>query len=591
MQPLKFSVSPKILWPAALGTVLLFALAYWFFLPVAEVARVERGTAISAVYGTVRIEPTFVIKVRAQNSGFIEFADELAAGRGAMGRTVAKGDLLATIADETTARQLKQAQADYQAAKQRAELPLPSSEPLKVAEDAVARLERLTSLSNIPQVEVEKAKSDVARLQGQLETERIERDRNLESLDSARKKLEAQMSNSEIRSPMDGLLTGIKAINGELVSEGSELFTVSAQKNYVRGEVNEEDVGAVKAGMRAVLQVYAFRGRRFTATVTAITPAADPETQRYTIMLDLEDPPDNLLAGMTGEMNIITGEHENALLVPTRALLVDQVLLVKNGVVHGRTLKTGYSTLDFTEVLGGLKEGDRVIVSELGSFPRRPADPAAFGGARRQRPETVTPPLYIALRFLAHRKRAFVLSMSGVVFGVAIFIATQAQTQGFANHFINSTLGSNGSLTLRARFQPLGAGLPVPPKKTAFHREAVARRYIEGIPNAREIMRVSRQFSNVAAASPILRGTLSARSGFENATVDLYGIDAPLHLQTTDLKKQLIAGDFEDFRDSATSVILGSKLAQEMNLAAGRLGAASFPRRRILAFHRGRDRA
>ena len=89
-------------------------------------------------------------KCARRTAGFIEFADEFAAGRGAMGRTIAKGDLLATIADETTARQLKQARADWQAAKQRAELPLPSSEPLKVAEDAVARLERLTSLSNVP---------------------------------------------------------------------------------------------------------------------------------------------------------------------------------------------------------------------------------------------------------------------------------------------------------------------------------------------------------------------------------------------------------------------------------------------------------
>ncbi len=43
----------------------------------------------------------------------------------------------------------------------------------------------------------------------------------------------------------------------------------------------------------------------------------------------MEKPPDNLMAGMTGEMNIITGTQENVLLVPTRALLVDQVLVVK----------------------------------------------------------------------------------------------------------------------------------------------------------------------------------------------------------------------------------------------------------------------
>ena len=74
-------------------------------------------------------------------------------------------------------------------------------------------------------------------------------------------------------------------------------------------------------------------------------------------MMQLEKPPDNLMAGMTGEMNIITGRHENAVLVPSRALLVDQALLVKNGVIRRRTVKTGYRTLDFTEVLERSSQG------------------------------------------------------------------------------------------------------------------------------------------------------------------------------------------------------------------------------------------
>jgi RND family efflux transporter MFP subunit len=366
--------SKKALAAIAAGVLLLLALLYYAFLPVAEVAFVRRGTAIAAVYGTVRIEPTLVIPVRAQNSGFIHLADPFAAGRAAIGKTVQKDDLLATIADEGTARQLKQARTDIEAARQRAELPLPSSEPLKVAEDNVQRLQKLTSLSNVPAIEFEKAKSEAARLRGSVESERIERDRNLEMLDAAAKKLEAQMKNSEIRAPMDGLVANIKAIDGELVSEGNELFTVSSRKNYVRGEVNEEDVGEVKIGMNALLQVYAFRGRQFSATVTAILPAADPDTQRYTIVLELENPPDNLLAGMTGEMNIVTGKHENALLVPTRGLLVDQVLLVKSGIVQARTVKVGFRTLDFAEALEGVAEGDHVIVSDQDRF--RPGQPA-----------------------------------------------------------------------------------------------------------------------------------------------------------------------------------------------------------------------
>lgn len=353
--------------------LLLFTL-YYLALPVAEVAIVERGAAISAVYGTVRIEPTFVLPVRAQNSGFIQLADPLSAGRGAIGKSVEKGQLLGTIADETTARQLKQARADLQAARQRADLPLPSSEPLKVAEDNVQRLEKLTSLSNVPAIEYERAKSEVIRLRGALDAERIERDRNLEMLDGVFKKLEAQMKNSEIRSSMDGLLTAIKTIDGELVTEGNELFTVSSRKNYVRGEVNEEDVGEVKIGMEALLQVYAYRTRKFTARVSAVLPAADPETQRYTIVLDLENPPENLMAGMTGEMNIITGRHENALLIPTRALLVDQALVIEHGIVQARTIQVGYRTLDFAEALSGVAEGDRVVLSDQDKL--RPGQPA-----------------------------------------------------------------------------------------------------------------------------------------------------------------------------------------------------------------------
>ena len=344
--------------------IILLALIWYLMLPVAEVATVRRGTALSAVYGTVRIEPAFVVHVRAQNAGFIRLADPFSAGRGAIGKSVEKSQLLATIADETTERQLKQARVDLEAATERGALPLPSAELLKSAEDNVQRLAKLAALSNVPAVEYEKAKSEANRLHGVVENERIERDRNLQALQETCKKLEAQLKNSEIKAPIDGLLTNIQTIDGELVGESNELFTVSSRKNYVRGEVNEEDVGEIKPRMQAKVQLYAYRNKQFSAEVSSIQPAADPETQRYTIVLQLENAPDNLMAGMTGEMNIITGTHENVLIVPTRALLVDQVLVVKRGLVRGRTVKVGFRTLDFTEAINGLSLGDHVIVSD-----------------------------------------------------------------------------------------------------------------------------------------------------------------------------------------------------------------------------------
>src|SRR6184192_2559284 len=324
--------SRRVWWVMGALLILICGVSYYFFMPVAEVTTVRRGTAISAVYGTVRIEPAFVVHVRAQNSGFIQLAEEFSAGRGAIGNGVTKGQLLASIADETTARQLKQARADLQAATERAKLPLPSEELLKAAEDNLHRLEQVVASGNVPAVEYQKAKSEANRLRSALENERIERDRNLQALDEARKKLEAQMRNSEIRAPMDGLLSAVSTIDGELVAESNQLFTISSRKTYVRGEV--------KPGIKAKVQLYAYRTQTFEARVSSVQPAADPDTQRYTVILEMEKPPDNLMAGMTGEMNIITGTHENALLVPTRALLVDQALVVKRGVVQRRTIRS-----------------------------------------------------------------------------------------------------------------------------------------------------------------------------------------------------------------------------------------------------------
>ena len=174
----------------------------------------------------------------------------------------------------------------------------------------------------------------------------------------------------------------------------------------------------------------------------------------------------------------------------------------------------------------------------------------------------MTPPLYIALRFLTHRKRALLLSLSGVVFGVAIFICTQAQTQGFSSYFIDSTIGSNGALVIGSRFRPRYEPLMV---SARGFREGMGHRvYFEGITNANEIMRVSRQFSNVVSCSPVLRGTVSARAGFENATVDLFGIDPALHAQTTDILQKLVAGNYDDFRNNTSSIILGSRLAEDL---------------------------
>ena len=179
----------------------------------------------------------------------------------------------------------------------------------------------------------------------------------------------------------------------------------------------------------------------------------------------------------------------------------------------------------------------------------------------------MTAPLYIALRFATHRRRALLLSLIGVVFGVGIFICTQAQTQGFMQFFINSTIGSNGALTLRSRFQPRYEGMVVSAKSPAG--TAQRRNYFEGINNVGEIMRVSRQFANVIACSPVLRGSISARAGFEGTTAEVFGIEPTSHLRATDLEKQIIEGSYDDFRNNTSSVIVGYRLADLLHVGSG----------------------
>jgi lipoprotein-releasing system permease protein len=67
----------------------------------------------------------------------------------------------------------------------------------------------------------------------------------------------------------------------------------------------------------------------------------------------------------------------------------------------------------------------------------------------------------------------------------------------------------------------------------------------------------------------VLRGTVNARAGFDNATVDLFGIDATQHLQTTNLSQQVTVGSLDDFRNNPNAVIIGTRLADALQVTPG----------------------
>lgn len=360
----------------ALATLLVGgALAYsWLNRPAAEVYRVGRGVAVSAVYGTVSINAQMVMTYFAQSTGNIHLDPGI--GKGSVtsqGVRVTNGQLLAGIEDEITTRQLAVSRAEQAAAQAAVKAGPGQASALDGARDQLRRLESVSG-TTVPVAQVAAARANVAQLEATVANERNTLQLRLDQATLAVRAQENQLKRSEIRSTLDGVLTAPPPNDGALVFVNNPLFTVATESTYVAGQVNEEDVGGLKPGMAAEIRLYSYGGRDFPATLDAILPSADTSNQRYTTLLHLNQPPDNILAGMTGEMNIIIGKHSNALLIPARALRDrepnsgDRVFVVENGVVAQRTIKVGYRNPETVEVLDGLKEGDEVVTAEQDLF-------------------------------------------------------------------------------------------------------------------------------------------------------------------------------------------------------------------------------
>lgn len=181
-----------------------------------------------------------------------------------------------------------------------------------------------------------------------------------------------------------------------------------------------------------------------------------------------------------------------------------------------------------------------------------------------------SPSLQIALRFLLAHKRSLGLSALGVIFGVGSFIAALAQTEGFEIFYINTVLGSEGSLVITDRFQEEKTNiLQSDPNKSVMVASQQSRKFYPGISDAYRVIRVLSNYSDVVGCSPIVEGRAFLRSGFSSEAVSLQGIDLDLHLRTTDFGKQVSKGSMDDFRDNPNGACVGASLAERMHLVAG----------------------
>jgi RND family efflux transporter MFP subunit len=330
--------------------------------PVVEVVAARRGTAVYAVYGTVKVVPTVTFSVHARSVGILKYSDPLAQATNLVGLEITNGQLLGEIMNESLDRDFAKADAELSAAQDRQKLGPAGAPALKTQEALVVRLEKLVALSNVPPSDVEHAENDLTTSRELVRQQEIEIDRSLNVARQEFDNLKQQKDRCKLFSPFDGLINAYNAVDGEFLIDGSIPFVLVTKTSKLEGQVNEEDVGHVAGKMKATVKLFAYPDRELTATVQQVLPTVN--NQRYTVNLTLDQPPDNLMSGETGEMNIISGARENALLIPSRALVVDRVWVVQDGVVQPRTVKIGFHSIERAEILDGVHEGDLVVVAD-----------------------------------------------------------------------------------------------------------------------------------------------------------------------------------------------------------------------------------
>ena len=180
----------------------------------------------------------------------------------------------------------------------------------------------------------------------------------------------------------------------------------------------------------------------------------------------------------------------------------------------------------------------------------------------------MAPALLIALRFLGARKRAMLMSLTGIVFGVAFFVITQAQTAGFEAYFIKTILGVNGMVRIEDRIQSTRALNAGEGSSFAIAVEGSVK-YIPGVQHAKAVTDALKGFPEVTAASPVIRGNATLIANFREYDTKPYGIDLDTFLNVSDLETQIIDGSVKAFGESPYALIVGARIAKRMNIAVG----------------------
>ena len=358
-----------------------------------KLAKVERGDLAKSVVATGKVEPITKVEIKSKASGIVKKLYVDAGDRVKKGQLLAeldKEEIEARVAQakaqtEASEASLKGTQADLERAKVDAEGP--DVPMLKRAYDRAQGMakEGVVSQSALDDAqknyEMSLNKQNVAKAQLQVLHAKIGQAQAQVAQDHANlKQLEEQLGYTTIMSPIDGIILSRDVEVGDAVSSilvlGSTATLIMTEGDisevYVKGKVDESDIGKVYMSQPARIKVESFKDKTFNGKVTKISPMGveKDNVTTFEVRVSINNPGGELKAAMTANAEIILEEHKGVLQIPEGAILYDKDKKASVEVPDPKgkegknkvAVNIGISNGAKTELLGGLKEGDQVVL-------------------------------------------------------------------------------------------------------------------------------------------------------------------------------------------------------------------------------------
>ena len=171
------------------------------------------------------------------------------------------------------------------------------------------------------------------------------------------------------RSPVSGIVTEKKAVQGMRFMPGEMLYQVTDLSSvWVIADVFEQDIGLVRNGSPATVQINAYPDKAFRGRITYVYPTMNADTRTVPVRVELANPGHLLKPAMFTQVEVQVGGKTPVIAVPDSAVIdsgTRQIVLVQagEGRFQPREVKLGARSDNYVEVREGVKEGEQVVVA------------------------------------------------------------------------------------------------------------------------------------------------------------------------------------------------------------------------------------